>query len=166
MWDLPGPGLKSVFLALAGGFLTTAPPGKSQNHFFFSVLNLWSVKTLRLKACGLTILFFLNSRWQYLFTCSKNLNHSNDYRLRLFSLPPCRVKSVYLNCKTEDRNSLHVSIILLLKFWLKGYKSIWVKKKKKSIWVDENYDFFYSRVERQAAPRKGCWMQRTKRMER
>ena len=30
MWDLPGPGLEPVFLALAGGFLTTAPPGKSQ----------------------------------------------------------------------------------------------------------------------------------------
>ena len=29
MWDLPGPGLKPMSLALAGGFLTTAPPGKS-----------------------------------------------------------------------------------------------------------------------------------------
>ena len=29
MWDLPGPGLKPVSPALAGGFLTTAPPGKS-----------------------------------------------------------------------------------------------------------------------------------------
>ena len=29
MWDLPGPGLKPVSSALAGGFLTTAPPGKS-----------------------------------------------------------------------------------------------------------------------------------------
>ena len=29
MWDLPGPGLEPVSLALAGGFLTTAPPGKS-----------------------------------------------------------------------------------------------------------------------------------------
>ena len=28
MWDLPGPGLEPVFPALAGGFLTTAPPGK------------------------------------------------------------------------------------------------------------------------------------------
>ena len=31
MWDLPGPGLKPVSSALVGGFLTTAPPGKSQN---------------------------------------------------------------------------------------------------------------------------------------
>ena len=29
MWDLPRPGLKPVPPALAGGFLTTAPPGKS-----------------------------------------------------------------------------------------------------------------------------------------
>ena len=29
MWDLPGPGLKRVSPTLAGGFLTTAPPGKS-----------------------------------------------------------------------------------------------------------------------------------------
>ena len=30
MWDLPGPGLEPQSPALAGGFLTTAPPGKSQ----------------------------------------------------------------------------------------------------------------------------------------
>ena len=29
MWDLPGPGLEPVSPALSGGFLTTAPPGKS-----------------------------------------------------------------------------------------------------------------------------------------
>ena len=29
MWDLPGPGIEPVSLALAGGFLSTAPPGKS-----------------------------------------------------------------------------------------------------------------------------------------
>ena len=29
MWDFPGPGLEPVSPALAGGFLTTAPPGKS-----------------------------------------------------------------------------------------------------------------------------------------
>ena len=29
MWDLPGPGIKPMSPALAGRFLTTAPPGKS-----------------------------------------------------------------------------------------------------------------------------------------
>ena len=28
MWDLPGPGVKPVSPALAGGFFTTEPPGK------------------------------------------------------------------------------------------------------------------------------------------
>ena len=34
MWDLPGPGLEPVSPALAGGFLTTAPPGKSPTTIF------------------------------------------------------------------------------------------------------------------------------------
>ena len=28
MWDLPGPGIEPMFPALAGGFLTTGPPGQ------------------------------------------------------------------------------------------------------------------------------------------
>ena len=42
MWDLPGPGIEPVSPALAGGFLTTAPPGKSQldslKKFFFKLI--------------------------------------------------------------------------------------------------------------------------------
>ena len=34
MWDLPRTGLEPVSPALAGGFLTTAPPGKSQQLNF------------------------------------------------------------------------------------------------------------------------------------
>ena len=34
MWDLPGPGLEPVSPALAGGFLTTAPPGKPWSPAF------------------------------------------------------------------------------------------------------------------------------------
>ena len=33
MWDLPGPGIEPVSPALAGKFLTTAPPGKSPSSF-------------------------------------------------------------------------------------------------------------------------------------
>ena len=29
MWDLPGPGIEPMSPALAGGFLTTVPPGKT-----------------------------------------------------------------------------------------------------------------------------------------
>ena len=38
MWDLPGPGIEPVSPALAGRFLTTAPPGKSLK---VRVLLLW-----------------------------------------------------------------------------------------------------------------------------
>ena len=38
MWDLPGPGLKPVSPTLAGGSLTTAPPGKSQLSILYIVV--------------------------------------------------------------------------------------------------------------------------------
>ena len=34
MWDLPRPGLEPVSPALAGGFSTTAPPGKPSGYLF------------------------------------------------------------------------------------------------------------------------------------
>ena len=34
MWDLPGPGLEPMSPALAGGFLTTVPPGKPKKSLF------------------------------------------------------------------------------------------------------------------------------------
>ena len=40
MWDLPGPGLEPVSPALAGGFLTTAQPGKSHVCLFFSLVQV------------------------------------------------------------------------------------------------------------------------------
>ena len=43
MWDLPGPRIEHVFPALAGGFLTTAPPGKSQPCFIFKTLFLLKI---------------------------------------------------------------------------------------------------------------------------
>jgi len=33
MWDLPEPGMEPMVLALAGGFLTTGPPGKPFTEF-------------------------------------------------------------------------------------------------------------------------------------
>ena len=38
MWDLPGPGHEPVSPALAGGFPTTAPPGKPLSWLFLNVL--------------------------------------------------------------------------------------------------------------------------------
>ena len=42
MWDLPRPGLEPMSPALAGGFSTTAPPGKplSKTFYFIKVLDL------------------------------------------------------------------------------------------------------------------------------
>ena len=39
MWDLPGPRLEPVSPALAGGFLTTAPPGKPEDTGFRPLKN-------------------------------------------------------------------------------------------------------------------------------
>ena len=48
MWDLPGPGLEPMSPALAGGFLTTAPPGRSCSLWFFVSLFLLSCLLLDL----------------------------------------------------------------------------------------------------------------------
>ena len=40
MWNLPGPGIKPVFPALAGGFSTTGPPGEPKNVYKREVLLL------------------------------------------------------------------------------------------------------------------------------
>ena len=38
MWNLPGPGIEPVSPPLAGGFLTTVPPGKSKTHMYYRSL--------------------------------------------------------------------------------------------------------------------------------
>ena len=55
MWDLPRPGLKPVSPALAGGFLTTAPPGKpfmgtlkKESWMECSLMSFSGCETLRL----------------------------------------------------------------------------------------------------------------------
>ena len=40
MWDLPGPGFEHMSPALAGGFLTTAPPGKPQRCLLYLLIYL------------------------------------------------------------------------------------------------------------------------------
>ena len=49
MWDLPGPGLKPMSPALAGGFLTTAPPRKSRFSFVFDFINVGFLASVQLK---------------------------------------------------------------------------------------------------------------------
>ena len=58
MWDLPGPGLEPMSLALAGGFLTTAPPGKSLHSylfiysFFHSFIHSFMLRWVFVAVCG------------------------------------------------------------------------------------------------------------------
>ena len=46
MWDLPGPGIESVSPALAGGFLTTGPPGKSLAEGFLEQWHSHEMETI------------------------------------------------------------------------------------------------------------------------
>ena len=46
MWDRPSPGMEPVSPALAGGFLTTAPPGKSL------IFHIWSEYFTPIKMMG------------------------------------------------------------------------------------------------------------------
>ena len=47
MWDLPGPGLELMSPALAGGFLTTAPPGKPWENEFELIFFNYDGKPLK-----------------------------------------------------------------------------------------------------------------------
>ena len=49
MSDLPGPGIEPVSSVLAGGFLTTGPPGKSSwsINFFWSILHKYNLRLFR-----------------------------------------------------------------------------------------------------------------------
>ena len=65
MWDLPGPGPEPVSPALAGGFLTTEPPGKP--HAYFLV-----VKTIVRESFKYVIqiahsAYLLSTMWQALY---------------------------------------------------------------------------------------------------
>ena len=56
MWDLPGPGLEPVSPALAGGFLTTTPPGKSPGR---RILNHWTTREVPSIQILIYFLFFI-----------------------------------------------------------------------------------------------------------
>ena len=51
VWDLPGPGIKPVSPALAGGYLTTGPPGKSRSACLRYSIHLRVIPYLPLGDC-------------------------------------------------------------------------------------------------------------------
>ena len=59
MWDLPGPGLEPVSPALAGGFLTTAPPGKPPEPILEETVNAFLSHLGLLVGDGLLLTFSL-----------------------------------------------------------------------------------------------------------
>ena len=62
IWDLPGPGLKPVSPALAGGFLTTAPPGKPQDiRLIYRNLLHFITLTMKYQKEKIKTIFHLNS---------------------------------------------------------------------------------------------------------
>ena len=61
MWDLPGPGLEPVSPALAGGFLTTVPPGKPLPAVFISKVLLEHNHTHTVTYCFHTTVAELSS---------------------------------------------------------------------------------------------------------
>ena len=71
MWDLPGPGVEPVSPALAGKFLTTAPPGKSpSSEFLISVIYIFSSNFFRFLIFLLLCLFYLHIIFFTFFTSS------------------------------------------------------------------------------------------------
>ena len=57
MWDLPGPGLEPVCPAMAGGFLTIAPPGKPGRR----ILNQCATREAHRKKLKTIFIFFLRT---------------------------------------------------------------------------------------------------------
>ena len=55
MWDLPRPGHEPVSPALAGGFPTTAPPGKPLDIFYVKIIsNLWKCSKISTESSHVT----------------------------------------------------------------------------------------------------------------
>ena len=77
MWDFPRPGLEPVSPALAGRFLTTAPPGKPSIDFLFSIL---LISTLIL-----IIFLQLTLNWIFSSRCSRVKTYVIDFRSFFFS---------------------------------------------------------------------------------
>ena len=78
MWDLPGPGLEPVSPALAGGFLTTAPPGKPTDAYLNICLSHCS------PVC-LFLYFISQNNYADQVICFSSLGGSLSYREEMLS---------------------------------------------------------------------------------
>ena len=80
MWDLPGPGLEPVSSALAGRFLTAAPPEKSQNLFFLIYLTDNSLFKIIIATMYLIIYLYMDYVYICAYVClyMSEINDNND----------------------------------------------------------------------------------------
>ena len=93
MWDLPRPGLEPVSPALAGGFSTTAPPGKPLNVFNTGkwAANKLSPRTLKIQK---QLCYLLSSPP----TSHVSRNDSKKYNFCFFFLEIEFLEKKTLNC--------------------------------------------------------------------
>ena len=79
MWDLPGPGLQPVSPALAGGFSTSAPPGKPArlhlNQFNFSTaFGAWPSKYVIMVLTECLLCYLVLRTVSFFIPCSQSGN--------------------------------------------------------------------------------------------
>ena len=88
MWDLPGPGIEPVSPALAGGFLTTAPPGKPLHYYFLTALPLF-LYSLNLISNCLNLPFGTQGRSRRLkpFSCKREMEGPESSFMLTVSVP-------------------------------------------------------------------------------
>ena len=129
MWDLPGPGLEPVSPALAGGFLTTVPPGRSSCLHLntpLEELKIWSSMMIlgKPKIPAPEKPFFLKycwRSWRYTMTYM-NINAKIKFKLELkavtgnimYTSPEGSIISSLIPCNLFHWNGSHwVTWVLL-----------------------------------------------------
>ena len=127
MWDLPGPRLEPVSPALTGGFLTTAPPGKSYNEILHQdlpfgpafLLSAWDMVNLPRKVSDQRKLLFQS--WYRLFKdillCSLNIKD-------ILRSSPCVIR-------LNDTKGKHIMIQVIETTPVSCH--LWLKKSMKSL---------------------------------
>ncbi|XP_029058956.1 acyl-coenzyme A amino acid N-acyltransferase 2-like isoform X3 [Monodon monoceros] len=107
MWDLPGPGLEPVSPALAGGFLTTASPGKSLERCFLTQrIFLWD-----LLGGGSAVMKVGNTTWSLcrlpmfqLTATPASALADEPVHIRVTGLPPLQTVTLMASMKDEKGN--------------------------------------------------------------
>ena len=142
MWDLPGPGLEPVSPASAGGFLTTAPPGKSNTDIFDQTS--WMVKRMIKKGKLLKYLFMSNMELifpgmphqqnQNLDNFCVPINILLDQKCSIFSQPKCQSNSLQTRLTMWPQQSRCFLFVSSLFFILHPafHLSFWFSKRRLS----------------------------------